>query len=148
MRIITGLVGGFFLAAFGSIVVTVALALSFAPDTQHMGGMAFLILWVVGFVISLKSPSTRVAICRLCLAMSLFVFVLPIANLLLTGNLFIAQYNPIVEFTTNRSFGLLLTGNMVTNLMGYFGFLVGFFFLIIGLLIGHAPKALILEESK
>ena len=127
-KIIAAIVGGFIISMVGSMLV--GLSVGAGAEGGGIASNAFFVLYIVSFVVSLRSNSSKQAWKRLLITASILSFLLPISSMLFTG-MFIAEETSGAA----EAAGGLIGGALVTGITGVFGFFMGVIFLIIGLLI-------------
>ena len=127
-KILAAILGGFIISMIGSALV--GLSVGAGVEGGETASIAFYVFYVVSFVVSLRSNSSKQAWKRLLITASILSFLLPVSSMLFTG-IFIA------EETSGgaEAAGGLIGGALVTGITGVFGFFMGVIFLIIGLLI-------------
>tara|TARA_B100000965_G_scaffold348632_1_gene321348 strand:- start:183 stop:608 length:426 start_codon:yes stop_codon:yes gene_type:complete len=127
-KIIAAIVGGFIISMVGSMLV--GLSVGAGAEGGAIASSAFFVLYIVSFVVSLRSNSSKQAWKRLLITASILSFLLPISSVLYTG-MFIAEETS----SAAGAAGGLIGGALITSITGIFGFFMGVVFLIIGLLI-------------
>lgn len=138
-KIFAAIVGGFIISIVGSMLV--GLSVGAGSEGGVVASNAFWVLYIVSFVVSLRSNSSKQAWRRLLITSSILSFLLPISSMLFTG-MFIAEETSGAA----EAAGGLIGGALVTGITGIFGFFMGVIFLIIGLLIKDEKES-IQEES-
>ena len=126
-KVIAAIFGGLIISTIGSVVVlwSVGVGLNYV----EINASAFLVFYLISFIISIRSNSSKQAWKRLLISASILCFLLPISNILFTV-IFLAE-----ETSGAGAAGGLLAGALVTSVMGFIGFFLGIVFLIIGMLL-------------
>ena len=133
MKVVAGFVGGLLVAIIGSVVYSLAMSHS-GGAASHGGGMAFLIIWALGFVVAMIAPTGGKAWRRLLVTSGLLCLCLPIASMISTGSWLANNAS-----SSAAAAGGVIGGGLLTLFTGVFGFFLGAIFLIVGLLCGRTP---------
>ena len=134
-KIFAAIVGGFIISMVGSMLV--GLSVGAGSEGGEIASIAFFVFYIVSFVVSLRSKSSKQAWKRLLITASILSFLLPISSMLFTG-MFIAEETSGAA----EAAGGLIGGALVTGITGIFGFFMGGIFLIIGLLIKDEKESI------
>ena len=121
-RILSGVIGGFFVAFFGYMV------LSFPLNEPYIS--IFMIIWALSIFYSYKAETTGVVWRFLLLTSSALCFLMPLASFIWSGHQ-VASTESAAEGA-----GAIIGGGLITMFSTFFGFFLGIVFLIIGLLVG------------
>lgn len=142
MKILAGIVGGFFLAVLGLTLVSTTMAAG--GSGPKSGVTAFFVMWVVGIVIAVMAPAAAKAWRRLLLTSAVLSFLMPLAGILYTGS-FMAKMGSDVSGAATA--GAAIGGGIVSGFLGFVGFFLGVVFLVIGLLVGRDKQVVYIERN-
>ncbi len=127
-KVIAALFGGLIISTIGSMLV--GFSVGGGAEGGEIGASAFFVFYVISFIISIRSNSSKQAWKRLLISASILCFLLPISSMLFTG-MFIAEETS----GTAEAAGGLIGGALFTGFTGFVGFFLGVVFLIIGMLL-------------
>ena len=117
-RILSGVIGGFFVAFFGYMVLS-------SPLNEPYVSI-FMIIWALSIFYSYKAETAGVVWRFLLLTSSVLCFLMPLASFIWSGH----------QVASTESAGAIIGGGLITMISTFFGFFLGIVFLIIGLLVG------------
>lgn len=144
MKVLAGIIGGLILASIGAILVTTTFAAS--PEKgSFWGAVGFLVFWVLGIVIAIKSSTTPKAWRKLLISSAVLSFLLPLSGLIYTGSFMAEHVDPNAEFAGAQAAGAVIGGGLISGFMGFVGFFLGVVFLIIGLLVGKDKQVVYIQ---
>ena len=144
MKVLAGILGGLLIALIGAVVVAVANA----GGSGAGGGraaIAFLVLWIGGVVVAVRSPSAPKAWRRLLIIAAVSCMMLPLAAILFTGGQVAGALQSGGQHAGAAAVGSAIGGGLVSGLMGLVGFFLGAIFLVIGLLVGRATRVMYVQ---
>ena len=125
-KIIAGVIGGFIVAFLASNIATLA-------STKETGTVILLVSWAISIFIAVKSTRAARAWRWMLIISGCLCFALPLATLI---------------FAANQESGAEVVGGLVaTSIFGIVFFLFGLALLVIGLLIGRNPQAIVLQRN-
>ena len=125
-KIIAGLFGGFIVAFLASNITTLS-------TSKEAGTVIFLIGWVASIYFAIKSHRAARAWRWLLIISGCLCFALPLATLI-----FAAKQEGAAE---------IIGGIIATGILGVVSSLFGLALLVIGLLIGRSPNAIVIQDS-
>jgi len=144
MKVLAGIIGGLILAIIGAILVTVTFAAS--PEKGgSWGAIGFLVFWVLGIVIAVKSSTAPKAWRKLLISSAVLSFLLPLSGLIYTGSFMAEHVDPNAEYAGAQAAGAAIGGGLISGLMGFVGFFLGAVFLVIGLLVGRDKQVVYVQ---
>lgn len=121
------------MAIVGMILITIIF--STTALSSDIGGISFLVLWVAGIVIAVKSERAGKAWKRLLMTSGIFFLLYPIAGIIFSiGYMFMDA--PTVEDQAYQVAGGFIGGGAITIALSIIGLFLGAVFLIIGIQVG------------
>jgi len=144
MKALAGIIGGLILAIIGAILVTVTFAAS-PEQGGSWGAISFLVFWVLGIVIAVRSTTAPKAWRKLLLSSAVLSFLLPLSGLIYTGSFMAKHVDPNAEYAAAQAAGAAIGGGLVSGFMGFVGFFLGAVFLVIGLLVGRDKQVVYIQ---
>lgn len=139
MKVIPGFAGGLVLAILGMLLIGIAIASSSSKGGPE--AMAFLIFWIVGFVLALSASTAGKAWRRLLISSAVLSFLLPISGLIFTGSHIASQTDTSGAATAGAAIG----GTLLSGALGFLGFFLSIVFLVIGLLVGRDKQVVYVQ---
>jgi len=145
MKIVAGLIMGFFIAALGSMLCI--FAFGGGESSGELAGIMFFVFYAIAFVIAMTAKNAGKAWRRLLICTGLLFFLAPIMGLFFTGHT-MADADPALESheAAGQFLGQLLGGGIITGALGIVGFFMGVIFLVIGLLVGRDKTVVYVER--
>lgn len=148
MKLLAGLVGGFFIAILGALVIALGGASPSKPAGGGGGGtLAFFVLWAASIALALMAPSAAKAWRRLLITSGILSFMLPLSTLLFTGSHVASAVEKGGEYAGAAAAGAMIGGGLVSGIMGIVGFFLGAVFLVIGLLVGRDKQIVYVQGT-
>lgn len=146
LKVIAGFFGGLILAILGALLITVTFAAS--PEKGgSWGAAAFFIIWIIGIIGAILSPSPPKAWRRLLVSSAVVSLLLPLSGLIYTGSFMAKNVDPSVDYAGAHAAGAAIGGGLVSGFMGFVGFFLGIVFLIIGLLVGRDKQVVYVRAA-
>lgn len=137
MKIVAGIFGGLLMAIVGLILISIILS-----TTESSGGIAsisFLVLWVTGIVMAVRSERAGKAWKKLLMTSGILLFLYPIAGIIFSiGYMFMEA--PTAEDQAYQVAGGFIGGGAITITLAIIGFFLGAIFMIIGVQVGKDKR--------
>lgn len=137
MKIVAGIFGGLLMAIVGLILISIILS-----TTESSGGIAsisFLVLWVTGIVMAVRSERAGKAWKKLLMTSGILLFLYPIAGIIFSiGYMFMEA--PTAEDQAYQVAGGFIGGGAITITLAIIGFFLGAIFMIIGIQVGKDKR--------
>jgi hypothetical protein len=137
MKIVAGIFGGLLMAIVGLILISIILS-----TTESSGGIAnisFLVLWVTGIVMAVRSERAGKAWKKLLMTSGILLFLYPIAGIIFSiGYMFMDA--PTAEDQAYQVAGGFIGGGVITITLAIIGFFLGAIFMIIGIQVGKDKR--------
>jgi len=137
MKIVAGIFGGLLMAIVGLILISIILS-----TTESSGGIAnisFLVLWVTGIVMAVRSERAGKAWKKLLMTSGILLFLYPIAGIIFSiGYMFMDA--PTAEDQAYQVAGGFIGGGAITITLAIIGFFLGAIFMIIGIQVGKDKR--------
>lgn len=139
MKVIAGFAGALILAMLGMLLIGIATASSSGKGS--FGALAFLVFWIVSFVLALSASTAGKAWRRLLISSAVLSFLLPISGLIFTGSHIAAQTDTSGAVTAGAAIG----GTLLSGALGFLGFFLGIVFLVVSLLVGRHKQVVYVQ---
>jgi hypothetical protein len=147
MKLLAGIIGGLIIGVLGAIVIALGGATGSGKSGVY-GAAAFFVLWAVGVVIALRSPSASKAWRRLLITAAVLSFLLPLSGIVFTGSHVATTYERGGQYSGAAAAGAAIGGGLVSGFMGVVGFFLGAIFLTVGLLVGRDKQVVYINGSR
>ena len=141
MKFIAGIIGGLIVATIGVIVLGVTLT-PYLGKNSNVGVIAFFMLWGVSLVVALMARSAGKAWRRLLITSGILSILLPLSALIFTGTEVAGAVKTANVDGGIATTGTLIAGGLFSGVMGFVGFFLAAFFLVIGFVVGREKEVM------